>query len=88
MSKQELEKTQNPYGFPEIALKKIIKNFGSVENFIDKYKKGECENNYSGVKIEGARAITISKKDMTVIQKKNYVSLVRDLLRQVCILCI
>lgn len=88
LSKQELEKTQNPYGFPEIALKKIIKNFGSVENFIDKYKKGECENNYSGVKIEGARAITISKKDMTVIQKKNYVSLVRDLLRQVCILCI
>lgn len=78
-SKKEKENIKEQYGISKKDIVKIIKEYGSLENFLDKFKRGECDYDfrikYKGDVFVGARAIVVSEKDMTVKQKLWYTML-------------
>ena len=84
LSKKEKRNIMEQYGIPEKHITKIVKEYGSFENFLDKFKRGECDydfsNKYKGDVFVGARAIVISEKDMTVKQKLGYIRLCQGVL--------
>ena len=79
LSQKDRENIKEQYGIPEKHIKKIVKEYGSFENFLDKFKRGECDYDfrikYKGDVFVGAREIIVSEKDMTVKQKLWYTSL-------------
>ena len=79
LSQKEKENIKEQYKIPTIHINKIVKEYGSIENFWDKYKRGECDYDFrikhAGDVFVGARGIFMSEKDMTVKQKLEYASL-------------
>ena len=72
ISKEEKERIKNQYGIEEIDAEKILKEHESIESFILKYKRRECEFGFNKKSFIGARCVAISIKDMTVLKKRNY----------------
>lgn len=84
LSQKEKENIKEQYEIPKKHITKIVKEYGSFEDFLDKYKRGECDYDFSikykGDVFVGARAIVVSEKDMTVKQKLLYTSLCNAIL--------
>lgn len=76
-----IDNVKKQYGeeIPEKDIIKIVKEYGSFDNFLDKFKRGECDyefkNKCIGDVFVGERAIVVSENDMTVKQKAKYVGL-------------
>ena len=58
-------------------MEKILQDFGSAKNFIDKYKRNECDFDF-GKTFVGPRIVTVSSRDLTEKQKLAYYTLYQD----------
>ncbi len=76
-SPKDQEQLSNQYGIPQYYIKKILQNFGSVEDFIDKFKKRECDFDFGKIFV-GPRIVTVSSRDLTEEQKLAYYKLYQD----------
>ena len=79
LSTDEKKKLEKEYGIPGRYAKKLTKKFGSVQDFVNKYKNGETNYDFENNCFIGSREIVVSEKDRTVAKKKCYVSLVKKL---------
>lgn len=79
LSTDEKKKLEKEYGIPGRYAKKLIKKFGNVQDFVNKYKNGEANYDFENNCFIGSREIVVSEKDRTVAKKKCYVNLVKKL---------
>ena len=79
LSTDEKKKLEKEYGISGRYAKKLIKKFGSVQDFVNKYKNGEANYDFENNCFIGSREIVVSEKDRTVAKKKCYVNLVKKL---------
>ena len=75
--KEIQEQLSNEYGIPQRYMEKILQDFGSAKNFIDKYKRNECDFDF-GKTFVGPRIVTVSSRDLTEKQKLAYYTLYQD----------
>ena len=75
LAPHETESLGKGYKFPKGHTKKILDEYGSIEDFIQKYKKRECNYDFKNDIFVGARCVTVSEKDITQRQKLRYYEL-------------
>lgn len=73
LSSQEISGFESKYGISTKDVKKISKEYGDIDEFMEKFKRGEID--YKFDKFVGSREITISERDLTVREKKAYMTL-------------
>ncbi len=81
ISTQEMEKIEKQYGFPKKYANFIVQEYGSVENYIEMFKRGECDFRFNEEIFIGATTVAVSEKDMTVKQKLLYQRLCSAIMR-------
>lgn len=75
LSTNETKGYESKYGISSIDVKKISNEYGDIDEFMEKYKRGEIDYKFSRETFVGARDIIVSERDLTVEQKKAYVNL-------------
>ena len=75
LSSHELEDAEKRYDIPQKHIKKIWKEYGSFDDFMEKYKRREVEYDFGKDIFVGGRCIALSEKDITVMQKLRYCKL-------------
>lgn len=79
-SKEEIKSIEDNYKMPSKYVIDIIKNYGTIESFIDAYKKCQCNYNFKNDMFCGFRGITISKNNITEYQKLQYALAIKKIL--------
>lgn len=74
-SKKEKEEIAKRYNLPAKYAVDIEREVGSYEEFIKQYKEGKFDYEFKDDVFVGFRGITLSEKDITEEQKKNYATL-------------
>ena len=75
LSSHELEDVEKRYDIPQKYIKKIWKEYGSFDDFMEKYKRREVDYDFGKDIFVGERCVALSEKDMTVMQKLRYCKL-------------
>lgn len=76
LSTDEIKGLENKYGISSRDVKKISNDYGDIDEFMEKFKRGEIDYQFLEGTFVGARDIILSEKDLTVKQKKAYVDLI------------
>lgn len=79
-SKEELKTMEDNYQIPSKYAIDIIKNYGTMEAFVEAYKKCQCNYDFKNDIFCGFRGITISKNDMSEYKKLQYALAIKDTL--------
>lgn len=77
LSAQEKEELSKQYNFSQRDIAKILKEYSSLEEFIEKLKSGEIDYEFQEDTFVGERVLIVSKNPMTVEQKKVICSLAK-----------
>ena len=75
LSSHELKDVEKRYDIPQKYIKKIWKEYGSFDDFMEKYKRREVDYDFGKDIFVGGRCVALSEKDMTVMQKLRYCKL-------------
>ena len=75
LSSHELEDVEKRYDIPQKYIKKIWKEYGSFDDFMEKYKRREVDYDFGKDIFVGGRCVALSEKDITVMQKLRYCKL-------------
>lgn len=75
LSTNEIKGLESKYGISSRDVKKISNEYGDIDEFMEKFKRGEVDYEFLSGTYVGARDIIVSEKDLTVGQKKAYVDL-------------
>lgn len=76
---ESAEEISKKYGILLKDAKRIISEFGTFEEFIEKYKKHECDFQFDKKTFVGERGIAISSKELTEEEKSVYFNLYRGM---------
>lgn len=79
-SKEEIKSIEDNYKMTSKYVIDIIKNYGTIETFIDAYKRCQVNYNFKNDIFCGFRGITISKNDITEYQKLQYALAIKKIL--------
>ena len=76
LSANEIKGLESKYGISSRDVKKISNEYGDIDEFMEKFKRGEIDYKFLAGTFVGSTEIVVSEKDLTVRQKKAYIDLV------------